>query len=222
MLLGHRVTGRPAADEIHRRILRPLGLRNTYFPGTEPRIAGPHSLGCVPWPDGELRDFSVYNMSWAQMVGELLSTTADPDRFYRVLLGGRLLRTAELAQMRDFLPTEPTQPGGLRYGLGLLALPLWCGDAWGHDGLVLGHSTISLHSPDGRQQVTIASNVTHYQYPGPPDPIGQAMFEFISIALCGPVAADSPAVRTATTHTLPLTPAPGIWPAPNWYGDPVS
>ena len=112
--------------------------------------------------------------------------------------------------MRAFLPTDPAQPDGIRYGLGLLALPLWCGDAWGHDGQVIGHSTLSLHSPDGRRQVTIASNLTHYSDPSLPHPIGEATFAFISTALCGPVAADPPAARTATTPTLPLTPAPGL------------
>ena len=32
-LVLERVTGRDAADVITRRIVRPLGLRDTYFPG---------------------------------------------------------------------------------------------------------------------------------------------------------------------------------------------
>ncbi|MFK3980017.1 serine hydrolase domain-containing protein [Micromonospora sp. NPDC050397] len=202
-LILERVTGRPAAEEIHRRILRPLGLRDTYFPGTDPRIAGPHSRGYVPWYEGELRDFTVYNMSWAQMAGELVSTTADLDRFYRALLGGRLLRAGEQAELVRFLPTGVP---GLQYSLGLLALSLPCGDAYGHDGQVLGYQTLSLHSPDGRRQVSVALNVSHYQYPG--DPISPATFQLIDTALCGAPSS----ARTVEPRGLPLTPAPGLLP----------
>ncbi|MFI6758880.1 serine hydrolase domain-containing protein [Micromonospora sp. NPDC050417] len=207
-LIVERVTGRPAAEEIRRRILRPLALRDTYFPGTEPRITGPHSLGYLPWYDGELRDFSVYNMSWGQMAGELVSTTADLDRFYRALLNGRLLRPAEQAQLQRFLPTNPADPTGLRYGLGLLSLPLRCGDAYGHDGQVFGYHTLSLHSPDGKRQVSVALNVSHYQYAG--DPISAATFQLIDTALCGTATAH--AARTFTPQLSPLTPAPGLLP----------
>ncbi|WP_329107926.1 beta-lactamase family protein [Micromonospora sp. NBC_01699] len=209
-MIVERVTGRPAAEEIRRRILRPLDLDNTYLPGTAPRITGPHSLGYVPWYAGELRDFSVYNMSWGWTAGELVSTTTDLDRFFRALFSGRLLRPAEQAQLLGFLPTDPTDPDGVRYGLGVLALPLSCGQAWGHDGVVFGYSTISLHSPDGRRQVTVALNASHYQTPGAPDPIGAATAQFISTALCGPESADSATARTSVDRELRLTPAPGL------------
>ncbi|WP_326560663.1 serine hydrolase domain-containing protein [Micromonospora sp. NBC_01796] len=203
-LIVEQVTGRPAAEEVSRRILRPLGLRDTYFPGTDPRITGPHSRGYVPWYEGELRDFTVYNMSWGYTAGELISTTADLDTFYRALLGGRLLRPAQQADLVRFLPTGT----GVGYGLGLLSLPLACGDAYGHDGQVFGYTTLSLHSPDGRRQVSVAQNASHYQYAG--DPISAALFQFLDTALCGPQSTD--AARTATARTLPLTPAPGLLP----------
>jgi D-alanyl-D-alanine carboxypeptidase len=210
-LIVETVTGRPAAEEIRRRILKPLDLDDTYFPGTAPRITGPHSLGYVPWYEGELRDFSVYNMSWGGMAGELVSTTADLDRFYRALFTGRLLRPAQQAQLLGFLPTDPTNPDGVRYGLGVLALPMPCGQVQGHDGLVLGHSAISLHSPDGRRQVTLALNATHYQVPGTPDPIGAATAQFLTTALCGPQEAGAAAARTAgSLDGFRLTPAPGL------------
>lgn len=203
-LIVQRVTGRPAAEEVSRRILRPLGLRDTYFPGTDPHIRGPHIRGYVPWYEGELRDFTVYNMSWGQMAGDLVSTTVDLDTFYRALLGGRLLRPAEQADLLRFLPTQT----GLGYGLGLAAVPVACGNAYGHDGQVFGYHTLSLHSPDGKRQVSVASNASHYQYAG--DPISEATFQFINTALCGPQATD--ATRTSPSRPLPLTPAPGPLP----------
>ncbi|MFI6160247.1 serine hydrolase domain-containing protein [Micromonospora haikouensis] len=214
-LVVERVTGRGAADEVHRRVIRPLGLHQTYFPGRRTRIAGPHSEAYLPWYDGQLRDFSVANMSWAWTAGALVSTAADLNRFFRALLGGRLLRPAELARMRTTVPLDPAQPEAGGYGLGLLWLALPGGRFWGHDGAVFGHATISLHAPDGSRQVTLGTNVTHYQVPGQPDPIGAATGAFLVTALSGAVTARSAgATRTPTPATplpapLPATPAPG-------------
>ncbi len=212
-LLLERVTGRSAEREITRRIIRPLGLRQTYFPGTTTRIAGPHSEGYLPWDGGELRDFSVYNMSWAWMAGALVSSTGDLNRFFRALLAGRLLRPTELAQMRTTVPFDPAEPAAGGYGLGIYRAPLPCGQVWGHDGVVFGHSTISLHSPDGRRQVTVAGNLTHYQLPDQPDPIGGATIGFVVTALCGPPGTPAGARATAAAPSLRLpdhssTPAP--------------
>ncbi|MGC4804869.1 serine hydrolase domain-containing protein [Micromonospora sp. DT233] len=206
-LIIERVTRRSATDEVHRRIIRPLGLRDTYFPGRRPRIAGPHSAAYVPWYDGELLDLSVSNMSWGWTAGALISTAADLNRFYRALLGGRLLRPAELARMRTTVPMLPEDPDAAGYGLGLYWLALPQGRAWGHDGLVFGHSTISLHSADGSRQVTLGTNVTHYALPGQPDPIAQAVAAFVVTALTGTGSASA---RTATAFRLPTAvPPPG-------------
>ncbi|MBF9128595.1 beta-lactamase family protein [Plantactinospora sp. S1510] len=210
-LLLERITGRPAAVELTRRILRPLGLHRSYFPGTATRIEGPHSAGYLPWIDATLRDFSVYNMSWSWMAGELVSTTADLNRFFRALLGGRLLRPAELAEMRRTVPGDPDNPDGGRYGLGLISAPLPGVPAWGHDGVVFGSETMSLHSADGRRQVTVALNASHYSAPGYPNPIGAALFDFLITALGGtapaPTAADR-ALGSRAGHER-FTPAPG-------------
>ena len=206
-LLLEQVTGRPAQLEIYRRIIRPLGLWQTYFPGANTRIVGPHAKGYVPWYGGELRDFSVYNMSWAGTAGELISTPSDLNQFYRALLDGRLLRPAELAQMRTTVPLDPTRPAIGSYGLGLVELALPCGTVWGHDGIVLGHSALSLHSPDGRRQVTFAANLTHYAVPGQPDPISAATVGFAVTALCG--STDGPTPQGLTSGPLPVAPAPG-------------
>ncbi|TDC35607.1 class A beta-lactamase-related serine hydrolase [Micromonospora sp. KC213] len=183
-LILEQVTGRPAAYEINRRIIRPLGLSGTYLPGHATRIVGPHSEAYIPWGEGILRDFSEYNMSWLWLAGELVSTPTDVNRFYRALLTGRLLRPAELAQLRTVVPRDPAHPEKGSYGLGIWTRPLPCGPVWGHDGLGFGYSTISLHSADGARQITVAANMSFYNPPGAPDPIADAIDAVVQEGLC--------------------------------------
>nr|WP_284454876.1 serine hydrolase domain-containing protein [Actinomadura madurae] len=46
-LLVEKVTGRTLEDEVRHRIIGPLRLRDTYWPGDETRIRGPHARGYV-------------------------------------------------------------------------------------------------------------------------------------------------------------------------------
>ncbi|WP_157548101.1 hypothetical protein [Micromonospora sp. ATCC 39149] len=104
--------------------------------------------------------------------------------------------------------STPRCPEAGGYGLGLLWLALPGGRFWGHDGLVFGHATISLHAPDGSRQVTLGTNVTHYQVPGEPDPIGAATSAFLVTALSGSANARG-AGAARTPAPLPATPLPG-------------
>jgi D-alanyl-D-alanine carboxypeptidase len=186
-LIVEKVTGRSLESEVERRILRPLKLRDTYFEGADPVIRGPHMRAYVPWTDGELRDFTRYNMSWAWAAGDLVSTAADLNTFYRALLTGRLLGKRWLAEM------QTTGEGG--YGLGLYAVELPCGVFWGHDGGTIGHQTVSWHSADGTRQMTYAQSMAFYQTsPTEPHPIDLAAGRFYLAALCG---TDGPATRSA-------------------------
>jgi D-alanyl-D-alanine carboxypeptidase len=213
-LLLERVTGRPAAVEITRRIIRPLGLSDTYFqPGAEPRIRGPHAHGYVPWTDGP-RDFSRYRFSWAWMAGDLVSTTADVNRFFRALFDRdagqpgaagsrlRLLPPALLAEMRETVPMPPIDAASAGYGLGVFWMATPCGPVWGHDGIALGYQTLSLHSADGRRQATVALNLTHYQEnPDQAHPIDVAVARFALAALCG--ERSTVEIETGTRNPLP-------------------
>lgn len=201
-LIIKRVTGHSYRSEARRRILRPLGLRDTYFEGADPEIRGPHMHAYVPWPDGTLRDLTHYNMSWAYGAGDLVSTAADLNRFYRALLTGRLLRPDLLAQMQTTVPEDPLHPEAAGYGLGLYWVQGPCGRFWGHDGSVPGHQTISWHSADGRTQMTYAHNMSFYQTsPTEPHPIDIAVAAFVTTALCGTPAAQT---LSASAAGLPL------------------
>ncbi|WP_233223951.1 serine hydrolase [Amycolatopsis sp. CA-128772] len=153
-MLVERVTGHAPAAEIAHRITRPLGLHDTYLPrrGDE-KLPSPHPVGYFPIGT-ELVDFSDFDATIAGAAGGLVSTPADLDRFYGALLEGRLLRPAELAEMRRTVPADLGVPGA-RYGLGLGAIPLTCGVVWGHEGGIIGFTNFAGAGPNGRRATVV-------------------------------------------------------------------
>ncbi|MGV9994811.1 serine hydrolase domain-containing protein [Streptomyces sp. NPDC003374] len=154
--LLEKVTGQSAEKEITDRVIAPLGLRHTYFPGGSVRIAGPHAHGYLPiGPAGSpLADATEQNMSYAS--GSLVSTAHDLNLFFRALIGGRLLPPSQLDAMRAVRPLR----GGPAYGLGLSRLtgPSF-GTAYGHTGGTPGYTTFAYTTADNTRQVTLSLNV---------------------------------------------------------------
>nr|WP_121175135.1 serine hydrolase domain-containing protein [Streptomyces sp. 1114.5] len=150
-LIVQKVTGRPLAEEIDRRIVRKLGLRHTYFPAVGDRtIREPHPEGYrKDSAEGPLGDFTEMDPSAAWAAGQMISTDSDLNRFFTALLvPGRLLPEAQLAQMRTTVPIGDTGAGA---GLGILSRPLSCGGVyWGHGGDIPGYETRGGATDDGR------------------------------------------------------------------------
>ncbi|GIF16409.1 serine hydrolase domain-containing protein [Actinoplanes teichomyceticus] len=162
-MLIERVTGRSYEAEVTRRVLRPLGLNATTLPGGRRALPGAHMAAYVPWDDGRPRDFTRYDMSWAWGGADLISTPGDVNRFYRLLLGGRVLPAALLREMMTTVPMAAAYPEYAGYGLGIFWLAGTCGRMWGHDGLAVGHSTYSGHAEDGHSvQFTLAENANFF------------------------------------------------------------
>ncbi|MFE4517716.1 serine hydrolase domain-containing protein, partial [Kitasatospora sp. NPDC056783] len=182
-MIIEKLTGHSWNDEVTRRIIRPLRLTNTRMPGDLPFIPGPHAHAYVKTATGPV-DVTVLNPSMAGSAGGGISTTTDLTAFLDALLGGRLLRPAELAAMK-----ETTAHGeGRTYGLGLQRLDTPCGPFWGHAGGIPGYSTMMLASPDGKRE--FAANTTFYDTPDP-DTADAAWRKVTVTALCGAGSAAS-------------------------------
>lgn len=153
-LIVEAAGGKTLATELDERIFTPLRLRATSF-DTKARINGPHAHGYSRVGARRRFDITVLNQSWAWAAGAIVSTTDDLARFYRTLLGGRLLRPDLLAELQTTVATpSPTQ----RYGLGLIRTRHPCGVYWGHGGETLGYQSFADISADGKRQVMIAVN----------------------------------------------------------------
>ncbi len=151
-LIIEKVTERPVAKEIDQRIIKPVGLRHTYFPAPgDTTIREPHPKGYDrDSADAPLRDITEMDPSWAWAAGQMISTNSDLNRFFTELLGGRLLPKAQLTQMRTTVRADYFGDGA-RYGLGLVSKPLSCGGVyWGHGGSFPGYETRGGVTAKGR------------------------------------------------------------------------
>ncbi|MEW1719289.1 serine hydrolase domain-containing protein [Streptomyces sp. NPDC093109] len=156
-----KTTGRPYGTEVERRIIRPLGLRATTVPVTDPTVPGPASraystLGLEP--SAPVHDATEQNPSWAGAAGAIISDSADLNRFYRALLKGELLPRKQLKEMTTTVPTPEVGPS-FGYGLGLYRQTLSCGtEVWGHNGGIHGSLSTAVTTRDGRHSLAMNLN----------------------------------------------------------------
>ncbi|ROO53005.1 D-alanyl-D-alanine carboxypeptidase [Micromonospora sp. Llam0] len=167
-LLVQKVTGRPLAEVITNKILKPARLHETYWPSVgDKTIRRPHAKGYLPdpqtekWVDTTQVDPSI---SWA--AGQMISTPSDLNKFLVALQSGKLIKPATLAEMRDskaFLPGGETFPDLVwHYGLGTNGYELSCGGiAWGHGGDIDGYSSRTAITADGRAVTLVVTAATN-------------------------------------------------------------
>ncbi|UZJ30871.1 serine hydrolase domain-containing protein [Streptomyces endophytica] len=160
-LIIRAVTGHPYATEIRRRILRPAGLDQTSFPGTDPVLPAPHGRAYSRIGDRRV-DATSLDPSRAGAAGEMVTTLGDLNRFFAALLGGKFLPPRQMAAIRSEKNT------GGSYGLGLYATRLPCGvTVWGHNGDINGSFAQAAGTVGGRHVVSFRVNTDDR-----PDPAG--------------------------------------------------
>ncbi|MFI5619620.1 serine hydrolase domain-containing protein [Streptomyces sp. NPDC051567] len=155
-MLIERVTGRSWNEEVERRIVRPLHLKDTSMPGTSPFLRGAYARSYTKLASGPV-DTTLINPSVAGAGGAGISSTADLARFHSALLRGKLLRPAELTEMKRTVETGL----GVAYGLGIQRLDvldnLGCGKLWGHAGGIQGNVAYVFGDAEGRRQGVTAA-----------------------------------------------------------------
>ncbi len=162
-----KVTGRPISEVITNKILKPVGLHETYWPGVgDKTIRRPHAKGYLPDPETmKWVDTTQVDPSIAWAAGQMISTPSDLNKFLVALQNGKLIKPATLAEMRDskvFLPGGEAFPDLVwQYGLGATGYDLSCGGrAWGHGGDIDGYSSRSAITSDGRAVTIVVTAAT--------------------------------------------------------------
>jgi D-alanyl-D-alanine carboxypeptidase len=174
-----KVTGRPYGAEIRDRVIAPLRLTATSVPGTRVTVPQPSSRAyskLARTATGPTYDVTTLNPAIAYGSGEMISDSADLDRFYSALLGGRLLPPHQLKEMKTTVKIEGAP--NVRYGLGLMDRTLSCGGGrevhvWGHDGGIHGSSSDAVTTADGRHSLALNLNG---DWTGDTDTVIQAEF----------------------------------------------
>ncbi|MEV8562298.1 serine hydrolase domain-containing protein [Streptomyces sp. NPDC051917] len=160
-LIIEKVTHHSYEQELNRRIITPLTLRDTRLPLRTLKIQNPAAHSYLLDKAGHAPQDITFGISpsttWA--AGALTSTVNDLARFDEALLTGKLLPKAQLAEMMKagpftIDPADPTKG----YGLGLEKLTLCGVTMWGHTGTVLGTQTNAFTSADGTRQLILATN----------------------------------------------------------------
>ncbi|MEU4488239.1 serine hydrolase domain-containing protein [Streptomyces purpurascens] len=145
-------------DEIDRRIIGPLKLASTSVPTrvTLPRPSSRAYSKLAQTATGPTYDVTELNPRLAYGSGQMVSSSADLNRFYSALLRGRLLPPEQLKEMKT---TVPSSRDTSRYGLGLVDRKLSCGvHVWGHDGGITGSRSDVVTTEDGRHSLAVNLN----------------------------------------------------------------
>ena len=196
-LLIERVTGTSIARQLERRLIKPLGLRHTWFPADTAALPPPRLHGYMPldleepWADA---DITWFNPSFFWASGALVSNVDDLDRFYDALFDGRLLPKRLLAEM--LTPVDIGAPGA-GYGLGLEIYTLPCGATLaGHTGALPGYNSGSFRLLGDDKDARVVANL----HPAP-----DALYVALSAALfeifCGMAPAEASAAARANPGT---------------------
>ncbi|MFJ8332271.1 serine hydrolase domain-containing protein [Streptomyces sp. NPDC094437] len=155
-----KATGHGFGQEIERRVIEPLRLRATSVPGTRSTVPSPSSRAyskLAPTAEGRTYDVTRLNPSLASAAGEMISSSADLNRFYSALLRGRLLPPQQLKEMKTTVRLDGVP--NLSYGLGLMDQTLSCGvHVWGHTGGIHGSASVATTTADGRHSLALNFN----------------------------------------------------------------
>lgn len=162
-LLIERVTGDSYADQAAQRIFRPLHLRDTYFPGADPRIRGPHNRGyqSMKQPDGTTRlvDVTVWNQSDRFAAGDLISSTADLEVFTQALFAGEVVPQPQLKEMFTLPELAPGVPKAM-FGAGLQRYELDGQVIWLKTGSRYGYTNMIASTENGSRTLVYSVNAT--------------------------------------------------------------
>jgi len=170
-LIIERAAPRGYFDQVSRRILAPLGLRDTCF---APETCPPRSARLLPagysmqagLPTLVGQAVPPLAVSWGQGAGGLVSTLADMTTWDRALYDGRMLPAAQQREVESLVSVTTSKPirvvtagDPVGYGLGVAQKtdPV-TGVTWAYQGGTLGFRVLHLYFPGSGLLMAIAVN----------------------------------------------------------------
>jgi D-alanyl-D-alanine carboxypeptidase len=156
-LIIEQVTGMPANEAINTMVIDRLGLADTTFPAPDqPGIPAPATTGYLPAPEGSSAAPTIVgdvNPQFAWTAGAITSTVDDLEA-WGVELGAGTLLKPETQAKRIQGERFDGQKIDVGYGLGVLTIK----DVVGHNGAIIGFSSIVLRYPEHDATIVVVGN----------------------------------------------------------------
>lgn len=159
-LIADAITGDHAAY-IQKKILKPLGLHNTFYGKGFNYLQGLNVPDCY-WDilnSGKPANFSLLQQTTVvSSKGDdgIVCTPVDAVKFLKGLMEGKLLNPSSLQEMLDFVKDEK---GEKRYGMGMIYFDLGGLEAYGHGGGGIGAGCGLLYIPSQKLYTFFSVNL---------------------------------------------------------------
>jgi len=154
VLLGYiieKITGEPYREQLKKRITSKIGLGDTYYGSkTNPIIDEAYSYS---YSNGHWEQMPETNMSIPGGAGAIVSTPTDLVKFIEALFAGKLIRRADLEQMKTIKDN---------YGMAMLSIPFGDKKGYGHSGGIDGFSSLLAYFPEDKLAIASTSNGAQY------------------------------------------------------------
>lgn len=144
-LLMEKVTGKPAHQVIEEKVIKPLGLKHTYWP-TSVFLFTPYAHGyCTGF--GKLMEATNWNPSWGYTAGDLISTIPDMKIWAKAL--------AEGAMLSETMKSERFRWVSGHYGFCVMKVGNWVG----HPGTMFGYNSHVMYNSSIKTTLIILVNM---------------------------------------------------------------
>ncbi len=153
VLLGmvvEKVTGLPLGQYFEQNIYDPLGLDRTSYPSNG-AMPIPYAHGYNKAPDGQIFDASLWNPSWGNAAGAIVSDLSDMTVWAVALGQGTLLKPDTQAQR---INNGSSVAPGVDYDFAIFNTHGWLG----HNGDIPGYATVVVYLPELDATMVVLTN----------------------------------------------------------------
>lgn len=143
VLLGmvvEKVSGIPLGQYLQNNIFGPLGLTQTTYPFNG-WLPAPYAHGYNKAPNDAIVDTALWNPSWADAAGKIVSNVHDMRTWAQALGSGALLRPETRAER---IGNESSVVPGVDYSFAIFNVHGWRG----HNGDIPGYATVVVYLPE--------------------------------------------------------------------------
>jgi D-alanyl-D-alanine carboxypeptidase len=145
-----KVTGLSVGDYFQQNIFDPLGLANTSYPPNG-LLPAPYVHGYNQSPEGQIFDAALWNPSWGDAAGRIVSNIADMTTWAAALGKGTLLRPDTQAQR---VSKGSFVAPGVDYDFAIFDVQGWVG----HNGDIPGYATVLVYLPQQDATLVVFAN----------------------------------------------------------------